>query len=120
MQKLTSRERITRVIEGQEIDRIPTFDIIHNIDLIEYYAEEKLTFKNAEDLLCKAASKCFDMIRHFAAPTYERIKTVKDSEGFIYRYEWWTGHLVERPKLKDVVNLMKKDIEKIYIAEKNM
>ena len=117
MEKLTLRERIARTIEGQEVDRIPTFDILHNIDLIEHYSGEKVTPKNAEDLLCKAAGKCLDMIRHFAVPDYEGIKTVKDDQGFVYRYEWWTGHLIERPhfrSVKDVVSLMQRDIEKIY------
>jgi len=36
MDVLSSRERLIRTIEGKEIDRVATFDIIHNTNLIEY------------------------------------------------------------------------------------
>ncbi|MBC8388979.1 MAG: hypothetical protein H8E13_13165 [Actinobacteria bacterium] len=117
MAELTSRERLIRTIEGREVDRIATFDIIHNIDLIEYLTGEKVSPENAEDLLCKAAGKCLDMIRHFAVPNFEGEKIVKYKDGFEYRYEWWTGHLVKRPdfkKVEDVVKIIEKDIESIY------
>lgn len=116
MSELSSRERLLRTFEGREIDRIPTFDIIHNIELIEYLSNEKVTPKNAEDLICKAASKVLDLIRHFAVPNYFDTKIVKDKEGFVYKYEWWTGHIIERPKfnsVNDVAHMIEKDTEKI-------
>jgi len=116
MTVLTSRERLLRTFEGKEIDRIPTFDIIHNIDLIEYLTDEKVTPKNAEDLLCIAASKILDLIRHFAVPNYFDTKIVKDEDGFVYKYEWWSGHIIERPKFdstQDIARMIEKDISKI-------
>ena len=117
MEKLSSRERLIRTFEGREIDRIPTYDILHNIDLIEYLTGQKITPKNAEDLLCKAANKCLDLIRHYAVPDFEGTKIVEEEDGFVYRYEWWTGHLIERPDFKDVedvARLVERDIERIY------
>jgi uroporphyrinogen-III decarboxylase len=116
MDELTARERLIRTFEGKEIDRIPTYDIIHNIDLIEYLTESKVTSKNAEDLLCKAANACLDLIRHFAVPLYEGEKIISEDDGFTYRYEWWTGRILKKPFYKtveDVVRTIEQDTEKL-------
>ena len=70
MDRLTSRERLIRTCEGWEIDRIATFDIIHNIEMIEHLTGIKVTPRNAEDLICQAAGKVLDLIRHFTVPDY--------------------------------------------------
>ena len=117
MEELSSRERLIRTIQGKKIDRIATYDIIHNIDLIEYTTGKKVTPDNFEDLLCKTACKYLDLIRHFSVPYYEGNKTVTYEDGFVYRYEWWTGHVIKRPGFKtvdDVAKMVEKDIEKIY------
>ncbi len=90
---MTCKERLISTIEGEEVDRIATFDIIHNIDLIEHLAEEQLTPRNAEDLLCRVANKVLDLVRHFAVPDDLEPKIFKDETGFVYQYEWWTGHV---------------------------
>ncbi|MHB1347607.1 MAG: uroporphyrinogen decarboxylase family protein [Candidatus Humimicrobiaceae bacterium] len=116
MDKLTSRERLIRTFKGEEVDHIPTYDILHNIPLIEYATGEKINPKNAEDLLCKAANKYLDLIRHFAVPDYEGEKIVREDDGFAYRYEWWTGHIIDKPVYRTVEDAAKKieeDTEKI-------
>lgn len=121
MDKLTSRERLTRTFEGKEIDRIATYDIIHNIELIEFATGQKVTPQNAEDLLCRTANKYLDLIRHFAVPDYEGTKVVKEEDGYVYRYEWWTGHALEKPvyrTVEDVVRKIEEDIEKIQKCTK--
>ena len=87
MDQLTSKDRLIKTLKGEPIDRIATFDIIHNIDLIEYLTDEKLTPVNAEDLLCKAANKVLDLIRHFAIPSEPEPRAVTDENGFTYQYE---------------------------------
>ena len=117
MTELSSKERLIRTLKGEPIDRIATFDIIHNIDLIEYLTDDKVTATNAEDLLCKSASKVLDLIRHFAVPADLNDRTFTDENGFTYQYEWWTGHVVNRPEFdstKQIENCVKKDIEIIY------
>lgn len=117
MTELSPRERLIRTFKGDEIDRIATFDIIHNIDLIEYLTDDKVTPKNAEDLLCRAINKILDLVRHFTVPDYYDTRIVKDEDGFVYRYEWWTGQVISRPKfnsVEDMVRMVEKDIEKIY------
>jgi len=67
-------------------------------------------------LLCKAASKVLDLIRHFAVPDYTGTKIKKDDEGFVYKYEWWTGHVIERPvfnSVDDVAKIIERDMAKI-------
>jgi len=97
MTKLTSKERILRTINGEKVDRLPVYDIIHNVDLIEYLAEDKITPKNAEDLTCKAVSKVLDLVRHFTVPVNLEPQIVTDEDGFVYKQEWWTKTILKRP-----------------------
>lgn len=117
MGELSCKERLIRTLKGEEIDRIATFDILHNIDLIEHLTGDRVTPKNAEDLLCRAASQVLDLIRHFAVPDDLEPRTMSDEGGFTYRYEWWTGHLLERPRFatsRDIESSVRRDIEAIY------
>ena len=117
MARLTCTERLSRTFRGEEIDRVATFDIIHNIELIEYVTQQTLTPGNAEGLLCQAAAKLLDMIRHFAIPRDLTPRMVRDETGFVYQYDWWTGHLVERPQFhstRDIEASLKKDMDIIY------
>ena len=117
MNKLSSTERLLRTLSGDEIDRVALFDIFHNIELIEHLAGEKVTPKNAEDLLCRAARNGLDLIRHFSVPDNLEPVIYRDETGFVYKYQWWTAHLVERPDFstsKDTQAAVKRDIEIIY------
>jgi len=116
MDKLTSSERLIKTFKGEPIDRIATYDIMHNVDLIEYLSEDKLTPKNAEDLTCKAISKILDLVRHFGVPKNLEPKIVKDNDGYVYKKEWWTGSIVSRPfsDLEGARRVMEQDIERIY------
>lgn len=116
MTELTSRERLSRAIRCEAVDRVPTFDILHNIDLIEHLAEDRITPENAEDLLCRAAGKVLDLIRHFAVPDRREPWFLEDENGFVYRYEWWTAHVVKRPEMRstrDIEDVVKRDMESI-------
>jgi hypothetical protein len=116
MSAMTSRERLINTFEGREIDRIATYDIIHNIDLIEFATGEKVTPENAEDLVCRTANKYLDLIRHFAVPVYDGARIVREDDGFTYKYEWWTGHILEKPHftdVDDVARLVEADIGRI-------
>jgi len=117
MDSLSSKERLLRTIQGQPIDRVPTFDILHNLELIEYLGGESLTAANAEDLICRAVSKVLDLVRHFAVPDCLEPRIVRDETGFVYRYEWWTGHVLARPHFastREIEYSVNKDIDIIY------
>lgn len=115
---LGKRERLINTIEGKEVDRLPVLDIIHNIEFIEYITGEKVTPKNAEDLTCKTVSKTLDLVRHFAIPSFTEPVIVTDEEGYIYRKEWWTMELVEKPfrTLEEARQMMLRDTERIQKA----
>ncbi|MCL5985695.1 MAG: hypothetical protein M1371_03915 [Actinobacteria bacterium] len=116
MQNLTCKERLERTIKGLNIDRAPILDIFHNIDLIEYLSGEKISLKNAEDLVCTAASKMLDLVRHFCVPDDLEIRYETDVDGFTYRSEWWTKTVASRPfqSTEDARILMENDIERIH------
>ena len=42
MATLTPRERILKTVNGEDVDRLAVYDIIHSVELIEYLAEDKI------------------------------------------------------------------------------
>ena len=115
---LTPKERILKTLDGQEVDRLPVYDIIHNVELIEYLADDKITAANAEDLTCKAVSKVLDLVRHFCVPSSLEKRTYRDEDGFVYLHQWWTREIVERPNttIEQTRDLMKRDVDRIHKA----
>jgi hypothetical protein len=93
--RMTARQRIDCTLRGEIPDRVPVFDLIQHIPLIEYVTGEKLTLQNGLDLLCKTIGERLDITRGIAAPAEE--KTIRHEDGFVYKQEWWTTWLIERP-----------------------
>ena len=96
---MTARQRIEATLRGDLPDRVPIFDLIQHLPLIEHITGEKVTVKNGLDLLCRTIGQCLDITRGISAPAEERIYTTPD--GFTYKQEWWTTWLVGRP-IQDV------------------
>ena len=94
MERLNSIERVINTFEGKELDRLPVFDIIHNVDFIEQASGDKLTEKNAEDITCKAVRNTLDLVRHFRIPDFLEKKENEYEDGFRYRDEWWTKQVI--------------------------
>jgi len=116
MARLDPMTRVINTFAGQPLDRLPTFDIIHNVDFIERVAGEKVTPENAEDVTCKAMRQTLDLVRHFCIPDNLESWVETDDDGFQYRAQWWTMETLYRPikTLEDAAELMKRDIERIY------
>ena len=116
MPNFNSKRRLMKTFEGKPIDRIPTYDVIHNITLMEYLTGKKINSENAEDVSCEAVGKVLDLVRHFSIPDFTEPVIVKDEDGFIYKKEWWTVQVLERPfkEMNDVVRMVKRDIKRIY------
>ncbi len=116
MTALSSRERLINTFTGKKIDRIATYDIIHNVDLIEYLTGKKITTKNAEDITCEAISRVLDLVRHFSIPQNLGPVIEEDEDGFIHKKEWWTIQVLQRPfrTMNDVIQMANRDIERIY------
>jgi len=112
--RMTARQRIECTLRGEIPDRVPVFDLIQHIPLIEYVTGEKLTLANGLDLLCKTIGGRLDITRGIAAPAEE--KTIHQEDGFVYKQEWWTTWLIERP-FHDVAGLLDyipRNIEEIH------
>ena len=101
--RLTARERIECTLRGELPDRVPIFDVIQHIPLIECTTGEQLTAENGLDLLCKTIGRHLDITRGIAPPVEE--KTIRHDDGFVYRQEWWTTWLAGRP-FKDTRGLL--------------
>lgn len=113
---LNSTERVVRTFEDKSLDRLPIFDIIHNVEFIEEVTQERVTSSNAEDITCRAVRETLDLVRHFCIPADLGVHEVTDEDGFTYRDEWWTKEIIHRPihSMDEVKELIKKDIERIY------
>jgi hypothetical protein len=111
---MTARQRIEATLAGQLPDRVPIFDLIQHIPLIEHVTGEKVTLENGEDLLCRTIGECLDITRGISPPAEEKVVAYDD--GFVYKQEWWTTWLIERP-FKDVAGLLDyipRNIEQIH------
>ena len=95
---MTARERVVGTLNGTPVDRVPIFDLIQHIELCEHVTGERVTLENGLELLLATIRECLDMTRGVTAlspPVPERVW--RDDEGFVYRAEWWTQWIVERP-----------------------
>jgi uroporphyrinogen decarboxylase len=111
---MTARERVEAALHGELPDRVPIFDLIQNIPLIEHVTGEKLTPANGLELLCRTIGQRLDLTRGISAPAEEKI--IRHADGFVYKQEWWTTWLIERP-FRDVgglVDYIRRNIEEIY------
>ena len=111
---MTAHERIQATLDGRLPDRVPIFDLIQNVPLVEAITGEKMTLANGLDLLCRAIGDRLDITRGIAPPVDNKI--IKQPDGFVYKQEWWTTWLVERP-FSDVAGLAEyipRNIEELY------
>jgi hypothetical protein len=92
---MTARQRIECTLRGELPDRVPVFDLIQHIPLIEYITGEKVTLQNGLDLVCKTIGERLDITRGISPPVEEKI--IRHDDGFVYKQEWWTTWLIERP-----------------------
>ncbi|MEN6535538.1 MAG: hypothetical protein ABFD89_17875, partial [Bryobacteraceae bacterium] len=100
---MTARQRIEATLCGELPDRVPVFDLIQNIPLIEHVTGETVKPCNGLDLLCRTIGECLDITRGIAPPVEEKV--IRQADGFVYKQEWWTTWLMERP-FHDVQGLL--------------
>ena len=94
-EKVSARERLDLILINKEADRVPVNDFIQNFSVVEYCTGEKVTEKNYTDLVCKVLAENVDCCETVPSVIKEGIRREKD--GFIYKDEWWTSWLVEKP-----------------------
>ena len=112
--RMTARQRIECTLRGEIPDRVPIFDLMHHIPLIEYVTGEKLTLENGSRLLCKTIGERLDITRGISPPVEEKI--IRNDDGFVYKQEWWTTWLIERPfnDVKGLLAYIPRAIEELY------
>lgn len=92
---MTARQRIEATLRGEKPDRIPIFDLIQHVPLIEHITGCKVTSENSLDLLCRTIGECLDITRGIAPFPEPRVD--RHPDGFVYKHEWWTTWLIDRP-----------------------
>lgn len=111
---MSARERIQATLDGRLPDRVPIFDLIQNIPLIEHVTGKTLTPANGLELLCRTIGERLDITRGISPPA--QAATIRNPDGFVYKQEWWTTWLVERP-FRDVQGLLeyiRRNIDELY------
>ena len=88
---MTARERVEATLRGELPDRVPIFDLIQNVPLIEHVTGEKLTPENGLELLCATIGERLDITRGISPPAEEKV--ICQPDGFVYRQQWWTTWL---------------------------
>jgi len=115
-------ERVYKTFKGLLPDRVPIQDLIANIGVIEHYGSEKINSKNARKVTIRALKEILDISQcEISIPENLESTIHKSEDGFIYKGQWWTQTIIERPfkTLKELEKLVNNDIDKIYnsIAE---
>ena len=112
--RMTARQRIECSLRGERPDRVPVFDLMHHIPLIEYVTGEKVTLQNGLDLLCRTIGAHLDITRGIAPPVEEKI--IRYDDGFVWKQEWWTAWLIDRPfnDVKGLLDYIPRNIEEIH------
>jgi hypothetical protein len=111
---MTACRRVEATLNGEMPDRVPIFELIQNIDLIEYVTGEKVTLKNGLDLLCRTIGECVDITRCIAPPVEEKV--LHNADGFVYKQEWWTTWLIGRPfhDVDTLLDYIRRNIDELY------
>jgi len=111
--RMTARERIEAAVNHEEPDRVPIFDLVQHIPLIEHCTGEKATTENGLDLLCRTIGEHLDVTRGISPPAEEQLLEMDD--GFVYRQEWWTRWQVRRPfdDVDGALAFIRRNIEEI-------
>ena len=86
-----SLERIHAVLNGEQPDRAPMFDLLRNTAVIEHFTGEKMTVENGAELVCKAYEPAIDGTRPLVkSPNAERTEILPDGRRReIYRWTIW-------------------------------
>ena len=119
MGDLKSPERVYKTYNGEIPDRVPVQDLIAHIGVLEHYGAEKINSKNARKVTIRALREILDVSQcEISIPENLEPTIIKDDDGFVYKGEWWTQTVVERPfkTLKELEKLVTGDIDRINNA----
>jgi uroporphyrinogen decarboxylase len=91
---MNSIERIRAVINGEQPDRAPMFDLLRNTSVIEHFTGQRLTVENGAELVYKAYAPAIDGTRPLVkSPNAERTEVLPDGRRqVVQRWTIWTEH----------------------------
>ncbi len=91
---INSLERIRALLNGEQPDRAPMFDLLRNTAVIEHFTGERLTVENGAELVYKAYAPAIDGTRPLVkSPNAERTEVLPDGRRqAVYRWTIWTDH----------------------------
>jgi len=116
-EKMTARQRLEIILENREADRVPINDFIQNFDVVEYCTGKKVTDKNYTELVCRVLSENVDCCETVPSVIKEGVR--KEKDGFVYKDEWWTSWILEKPfsDTKGLKEHILKNIEDLQVYE---
>jgi hypothetical protein len=116
---MTSRERVEAALNFRPTDRVPLYDLIHHQELVERCTGHTYGAENGLELLCETIAGNLDATRSVAAPG--RRDTWRDDEGFLYRGEWWTAWIIERPfrDVSEALDFVRAAIERLEVLPRD-
>ncbi len=109
---MNSRERCQAVLNHQDFDRYPLFDILTNDAAIEYYSGKKLTVENGKQVVHAALDNMVDATRWIIMYPQKEEKIIAE-DGTIIEQKRWTAWYHRRftLSLDDVEKNVRQDIE---------
>ncbi|HOK80619.1 MAG TPA: uroporphyrinogen decarboxylase family protein [bacterium] len=109
---MNGKQRSLAVLNHQNFDRYPLFDILTNDAAIEYYAGKKLTVENGREVVHAALDNMVDATRWIIMYPQKEEKIVSE-DGTIIEQRRWTAWYHRRftLTLDDVVKNIKSEIE---------
>jgi hypothetical protein len=116
--RMTKKERIMATMRFEETDRVPVFDILQSVEMIEYFGGEPLKGPEhaAENMVIagRAIANCFDVYRCVWVPQIPRLE--KRDDGFVIRHVEYTSWIEERPfhDAEELKGWVKRTIEDVY------
>ncbi|MGB9642636.1 MAG: hypothetical protein ACPL3Q_05500, partial [Candidatus Ratteibacteria bacterium] len=109
---MNGKQRSLAVLNHQDFDRYPLFDILTNDAAIEYYAGKKLTEENGREVVHAALDNMVDATRWIIMYPQKEEKIVAE-DGTIIEQKRWTAwyHRKFTLSLDDMVKNIKREIE---------
>ncbi len=78
MPEMTKEERVLCALAREEPDRVPLYDLVDNVRVLEHYAGRALTLENAHEVIPAALGRCLDTTRVWmpsrAGPAHRRAR----------------------------------------------
>jgi hypothetical protein len=78
-----------------------------------------VTLENGLELVLETIRECLDATRGISPPVEERVW--QDGEGFVYKAEWWTLWIIERPfqDTREYLEYVRRHLDRLANAPEN-